>query len=161
MPLPHLRKEKENEIEEQHGKILHSCWNEEAVFDGETPKDTVSFWCGVMRYENSLGNKPFAELANYVLACLTTPVSNAVVERIFSSVTCVKNKLRNRLGSNMLESIIRIRTKLQFVGKCCRDFKVSQTMLDLFNSQNMYVRKVTSNEDDEDYQELLSIINLI
>ena len=37
----------------------------------------------------------FAALANYALSCLSVPISNATVERLFSTLTFVKNKLSN------------------------------------------------------------------
>lgn len=90
------------------------------------------------------------------MSCLTTPTSNAVVERLFSSVTCVKNKLRNRLSSTMLDAIIRIRVHLQFKGKCCRNFEGTQHMLDLFNSVNTY--KKEGPEGDEG--DILGVMNM-
>lgn len=60
------------------------------------------------------------------------------MERICSTVTNVKTKSRNRLHTDMTDAIIRIRSHLQFQGKCCKDFKVTTRMLELFNSANMY-----------------------
>lgn len=157
LPLPHLRKLREEDTEQQYRKILHLSWAEESVFNGEIPKDALSFWSGVLQYKNSAGNQPFKELGEYVMSCLTTPTSNAVVERLFSSVTCVKTKLRNRLSSTMLDAIIRIRAHLQFEGKCCRNFEVTQHMLDLFNSVNMYEKEGPEGEDERD---ILAIMNM-
>ncbi|XP_068225886.1 protein FAM200C-like [Palaemon carinicauda] len=157
LPLPHLRKDNEDSIEQQYRKILHLSWAEESVFNGEIPKESVPFWSGVLGYKNSTGNQPFKELGNYAMACLTTPISNAVVERIFSSVTCVKTKLRNRMSTAMLEAILRTRTHLQFQGKCCKDFKVNQNMLELFNSVNMYEREESEGENAAD---ILAILNM-
>ncbi|KAJ8372832.1 hypothetical protein AAFF_G00276430 [Aldrovandia affinis] len=98
----------------------------------------VSFWSGVLQYKSKSGQQPFKELAMYDLSCLATPTSNAVVERIFSTVTNVKTKVRNRLQSKMLDASIRIRMHVQFQGKCCTDFKASERMLERFTSQNMY-----------------------
>lgn len=157
LPLPHFKKMKEDDIEQQYRKILHLSWAEESVFNGKIPKDAVSFWSGVLQYKNSAGNRPFEELGEYVMACLTTPTSNAVVERIFSSVTCVKTKLRNRLSSTMLDAIIRIRAHLQFKGKCCKHFEVTQHMLDLFNSVSMYEKDGPEGENEPD---ILAIMNM-
>ena len=97
LPLAHLRAAKSDQIEEQYRKIVHRNWEEEPVFNGALPDDTVKFWSGIYHFQNSLGQNPFQELANYALACLTNPVSNAVVERMFSQVTAVKTKLRNQM----------------------------------------------------------------
>ena len=71
-----------------------------------------------------------------------------MVERVFSTVTNVKTKLRNRLGSEMLDAIVRIHTHLQFQGKCCRDFTVTNNMIERFTSENMYSN--ANAEQDED-----------
>lgn len=155
LPLPHLRSCNEDIIEEQYRKILHVAWTEESIFDGEIPLDSVSFWSRVQQYKTSSGKYVFKELSNYVLACLTTPVSNAVVERIFSTVTNVKTKSRNRLHTDMLDSIIRIRSHLQFQNKCCKDFKVTARMLQLFNAANMYA---TPNQEEE-IEDILEYFN--
>ena len=73
------------------------------------------------------------ELAQYALSCLTTPVSNAIVERMFSHVTKIKNKTRKRLKVDMLDAIIRIKTMLLMDNKCCINFKPTPQMLQKFN----------------------------
>lgn len=66
----------EDLLEEQYRKILHLTWAEESVFKGEIPCDLVSFWCGVLQYKSSSEKHIFEELAEYALACLTTPVQH-------------------------------------------------------------------------------------
>eukprot|EP00112_Aurelia_sp_Birch-Aquarium-sp1_P021637 Seg5878.3 transcript_id=Seg5878.3/GoldUCD/mRNA.D3Y31 product="hypothetical protein" protein_id=Seg5878.3/GoldUCD/D3Y31 len=93
LPLAHLRAAKSDQIEEHSRKIIPISWEEEPVLNGALPGDTVKFWSGIYHFQNGLGENPFQELANYAFTCLTNPVSNAVVERIFSQVTAVKTKL--------------------------------------------------------------------
>lgn len=155
LPLPHLRSCNEDIIEEQYRKILHVTWAEESIFYGEIPSDSVSFWSRVQQYKTSSGKYVFRELSDYALACLTTPVSNAVVERIFSTVTNVKTKSRNRLHTDMLDAIIRIRSYLQFQSKCCKDFKVTTRMLELFNSAIMY----GTTDQQEETEDVLAYFN--
>ena len=150
LPMPHLRAVNQDDIEQQYRRILHVAWVEESVFDGRIPTDTVKFRSGVLQYKTSSGCFPFRELAIYALSCFSTPVSNAVVERVFSTVTNVNTKVRNRLGAEMLDAIIRIRTHLQFQGKCCKDFTVTKNMFERFTLQNMY-----SNADDEQDEDLM------
>ena len=138
LPLPHLRAEKCNVIEEQYRKIVHRDWKEEPIFNGTIPDTTVEFWSRIVQFQTCLGDKPFKELGTYALNCLTNPISNAVVERTFSLVTAVKTKQRNRMGLELLNAIIRIRSKLQFSDSCCINFKVTKPMLELFNAKNMY-----------------------
>jgi hypothetical protein len=48
----------------------------------------------------------------FALTCLIAPVSIAVVERIFSLVSFVKTKARNRMQLNLLGAIVRVRAEL-------------------------------------------------
>ena len=99
-------------------------WKEEAPFkkDGLLV-DTKQFWIGVLQHQ------AFEELATVALTCLITPVSNAVVERIFSLVSSVKTKARNRMQLNLLDAIVRVRAELLLSRKCCKDFTASPEML--------------------------------
>jgi hypothetical protein len=153
LPLQHLLNPG---IENQYRKILLHNWQEEEVFSGTIPEDTVKFWAGILKYQDSSKQKPYQELATYALSCLTVPVSNAVVERIFSHVTIVKTKIRNRLSIKMLDAIIRIRMSLVLKGKCCKDFIVTSRMLELFNV-NMYDNSDTHVDADMDLSELTGV----
>ena len=78
-------------------------------------------------------------MAIYALACFSTFVSNALVERVFSHVNAAKTDKRNRMGLKMVESITRIRTTLVVKNKCCKDFVVTKEMLDSFTyNSDMY-----------------------
>lgn len=57
--------------------------------------------------EDSGDDKIFAKLAVFVLGRLTVAHSTAAVERIFSIVSCVKSKQRNRLRTSTLEAVLR------------------------------------------------------
>lgn len=131
LPFPHLQESLEL-CEEQYRKILYHPWNNEEVFSSGIPDDPVNFWASIKKYEEG-GRKPYEALARYALAALTTPVSNALVERIFSHVNAVKTKVRNRMKHKMLEAILRIRTTLIMSGKCCKDLIITESMLEKFN----------------------------
>ena len=145
LPLPHLRSEKVNEIEEQYRKIVHRNWKQDSSFDGTIPDTAVEFWSRVAEVQTSLGDKPFKELAAYALNCLTTPVSNAVVERTFSLLSSIKTKQRNRMKLELLNAIIRIRSKLQFDENCCVGFKTTRRMLELFTAKQLYALQEENN----------------
>eukprot|EP00795_Rhopilema_esculentum_P000533 gene533-10216_t len=150
--MQHLMVDKLSEIDNQYRNIFFVNWREEPVFKDGIPQEAVAFWSGVHQYQNSVQEFPFTDLAAHALACLTTPTSNAVVERIFSYATNVKTKNRNRMGVTMVEAIVRIRSQLHFGEKCCKDFVPSQKMLSLFNSDiqvSLYPSAV-SNKDEED-----------
>lgn len=108
LPFAHLRAENADQVEEEYRKIQFVNWVDEKVFDGEIPRDTVKFWAGVLKHETSTGKKPFKNVAEYALSCLSLPVSNAVAERVFSYVTCIKTKQHNRMQLKALELIVRI-----------------------------------------------------
>ena len=61
-------------------------------------EETVPFWSNVYEDLDSGGNKRFKNVAKISLALLTIPISNAVVERAFSTYAVIKNKLRNKLA---------------------------------------------------------------
>ena len=79
-----------DEIEEQHRKILLQPWNEEEIFKSGLPNNPVQFWAAILRFQDTTGSCPYKDLATYALACFSTPVSNALVERVFSHVNAVK-----------------------------------------------------------------------
>ena len=71
--------------------------------------------------------------------CLDTPVSNAVIERIFSLATATQTKTRNRMFLPRLDAIVRIRAELLLSKQCCRDFQVTaEIMLQNFKSDIVY-----------------------
>jgi hypothetical protein len=79
------------------------------------------YWC--------IQHKAFKELATFALTCPLTPVSNAVVERVFSPVSSTKMKARNRMQLNLLDAIVTVRAELLLSNKCCKDFIASPEML--------------------------------
>jgi hypothetical protein len=113
-----------SKIEEEYRQMPFVYWKEEAPFKKDGfPVNTEQFWIGVLQH------KAFKELATFALTCLITPVSNAVVERIFSLVFSVKMKARNRMQLNLLDAIVRVRAELLLSNKCCKDFIASPEML--------------------------------
>ena len=126
LPLKHLMGEDADRIEKQYERIFLQPWKTEEVFCDELqlPKDSTVFWGGgggVVQFRDSSDDCPYRELSMYDLACLSTPSSNPVIERIFSQVTAVKSKYRNQLSMKMLDAILRIRVHLHTRGVCCND----------------------------------------
>ena len=148
LPFLHLAGENQTIIEEQYRKLPFIDWREEKQFkENGIPQDTEQFWKGIMQHPQ------FKELAIFALTCLITPISNAVVERMFSLLTCIKTKARNRLQLALLEAIIRIRAELLVSNKCCNDFVPSANMLKRFKAEILYCKKssteaVGNNEED-------------
>ena len=57
----------------------------------------------------------------------------------------VKSKYRNRKSIALLDAVIRVRLTLRFSNQCCRELKVTEEMLDLFNSAMYNVEKSSEN----------------
>lgn len=149
LPLQHLLKEDNgSKIEEQYRRIILINWSEEVFGGNAIPDESGQFWAKIRSYQNSQGKFAFEDLANYALACLTLPISNATVERIFSSVTWLKNKNRNRINTETLDTLLRIKTHLKYRGICCTKFKITEKMLAKFNS-SIYINEVADNVNED------------
>lgn len=150
-----LKPEEMDRVEQQYRNIVVVNWREESVFSGNIPGNSVQFWVGVRSFQNGMGEHPFQELSKWALSSLVTPASNAIVERMFSHVTNVKSKLRNRMSTEMLDAIVRIRCHLQFRGLCCRDFVPYPEMMKLFTSDIYNNKNAGGNMYEEDISEYI------
>ncbi len=84
--------------------------------------DTAAFWLEVLLYQDALGNQVFKELAEGVLRMLCLPISNGEVERVFSQVSLVKDKKRNRMKMDTLEAVLYCRFGLSRIGETSGSF---------------------------------------
>jgi len=80
----------------------------------------------------------FPNLKELVYAALSLPHSNAETERIFSIVSDVKNKKRNRINVTCLDLICKLRSNFQAHNLNYHNFQVDSRHLKLHNSQNLY-----------------------
>lgn len=69
---------------------------------------TEQFWVEINELTDAGGNKRFDNISKLVLGLLSLPFSNAAVERAFSIVNIVKDKLRNKMAVKMVEAILHI-----------------------------------------------------
>ena len=97
-------------------------------------------------YKNVRGSQPFKELAGLALKILSLPVSNAVVERVFSVMNSVKTKPRNKMNFAMLDAILQIHLHFHTKKNCCKSFTPSSVIYEKFTSR-MYETKVQSTRD--------------
>lgn len=97
----------------------------------------LTFWQNVNKIENGDGTKAFSKICSLVSMILSLPHSSAAVERIFSVINLNKTKIRNRLSTNTLCSILYCKDYLNLENKSCFNFNVSQNMLQKHND-NMY-----------------------
>jgi hypothetical protein len=107
-----------------------------SFFSGKIPPKPTDFWTGLMLFKQN-NVFTFREPAGFALRCLSFSFSNAEVERAFSLMNAVKVKPRSRLNMMLLMGIMRIRMALCRTGKCCRDFKPTPQMFELF-TKDMY-----------------------
>lgn len=96
-------------------------------------EDSLKFWTEVYNYSNSIGQNPFHDLAKFVFRFYVLPFSNAEVERAFSQMNICKSKLRNRMGSKLLNSLITVRYFLKTQDKCCHDYDVPDDLVKRMN----------------------------
>jgi hypothetical protein len=124
-------------------------WQEESPFKKDGfPVDTEQFWIGVLQH------KAFKEVATFALSCLITPVSSAVVERIFSFVSTIKTKARNRIQLNLLDAIVRVRAELLLSSKCCKNFTASPEMLKKTSHQTRFMPTCSTQSSGEDSNDM-------
>lgn len=96
----------------------------------------------------------------FALSVLSLPISNAYVERIFSTMNIVKSKIRNKINLPLLDSILRIKCYFFIKNICCKDLIATKDMCNRFNV-NMYDHKEAHNEHvyDEQINEVLNVVN--
>lgn len=92
------------------------------------------FWMAVYHHHDAVGERDFKELGSFALSMLSLPFSNASVERMFSQMNLIKNKIRNRMQLKSLASILHIRAFMQRNGICCQEFAPTSSMLALFTN---------------------------
>jgi len=117
--------------------------------------EQTKFWCHVYKVKNAAGDHPYRMLAKMVLTNLSLSLSNAFVERIFSQVSLVKNKLRNKMGMKLLNSILMIRAHCLLKNSCCKDIKVTEAMLHRFKSDVIYESSTGASDTMSEYDLLL------
>ena len=141
LPFLDLAESNKNTIDEQYRKIIFVDWVQEPAILNEIPNESENFWVGVLHHTS------FTEVATYALDFLTTPIGNAVVERVFSMMSTIKTKHRNWMELKLLDAIVRIRSELLLQEKCCKDFFASDSMTSLYSKTDIY--KQSSDDDSE------------
>ncbi|KAK3873245.1 hypothetical protein Pcinc_021731 [Petrolisthes cinctipes] len=103
------------------------------------------FWMTVHDHHDASGEQDFKEVGQFALSMLALPFSNASVERVFSQMNLVKNKLRNRMQNKSLENTLHVRAFMQINYICCNKFSPTREMLSRF-SNDMYASGGDVNE---------------
>lgn len=108
-------------------KIDHQ-WNSLSLVNWQEKSNTASFWTKVKNYIDASGENPFKELSDFELSMLVLPHSNAEIERVFSQMNIIKNKLRNRMGTEMVKTQLTICFSLKRKSKACHDYELTESV---------------------------------
>lgn len=114
------------------------------IYFDEAEKETIGkksvedFWWSLREIKNFEGNFEFKNICYLASICLSLPHSNAETERVFSVVTDVKNKKRNKLGSEALNAVSIIRFSGSKNNNCCKTFEVTNDHCKLMKKENLY-----------------------
>lgn len=101
-------------------KIL-SQWRVIDKIQWENKSDTTAFWIEVHKYRDAASLQPFRELRKLAMSLLLLPHSNADVERVFSIMSTVRTKLRNKMCNDTLNAIS-VRNYLKQHGNACYSY---------------------------------------
>lgn len=99
--------------------------------------DKTEMWLEIRALQDFSGKYLFENIAKLALIILTLPHSNAESERLFSIVTDVRTKKRNKIGADSLNSVCVIRTKFKSEGVNCTNFSPTEQHFKCFN-KDMY-----------------------
>lgn len=96
-------------VEVQYRNFLQFNFDEEGIEIGQNVDEFWTYVANVSRNEEFI----FKDLAYYVFAVFSIPCSNAFVERVFSQLNYVKNRLRNQMNIDTVDSILFLKSHLQ------------------------------------------------
>jgi len=111
-------------------RILPTMFND-ADKDILASLNLEDMWNKIFETKNFNDQPMFPNLEKLVYAIFSLPHSNAEAERIFSIVTDVKDKKRNRMNIDTLNAMCKIRSAFQARNIDCRTFQVDERHLEL------------------------------
>lgn len=126
--------------------IIQTEWRRMKVLIKDNDKTRLlllavdEFWHTISKIKDYSDTYQYFNISKLAQICLSLPHSNAEAERIFSVVTDVKTKKRNRLGDDTLNSIAVIRSAYAAKEINCLNFEVTEKHLKLHNSDNLYTK---------------------
>ena len=88
-------------------------------FDSED-MDPEEFWGRLEKITDGAGDSQFSVLCDFMQNMLCLPHANVDVERVFSSVTAIKTKTRNRLHTTTVRSLIKVKDGIKKSGGCVK-----------------------------------------
>lgn len=100
--------------------------------------DIEEFWSKISKCKDFNNKLLFPNFSKLIKIVLSLPHANADAERIFSIVTDVRTKKRNKLSNEILNSICIIRSHLQSNSLNCISFTCSASHLKRHNYKDLY-----------------------
>ena len=99
------------------------------------------------------GASQFLTLCTFMGALLCLPHANVDVERVFSSVNLIKTKTRNRLHTETVGALLKVKRKVSKTGGCCnftppREVKERISSSVLYHSRSRAVQSDNSDSDN-------------
>lgn len=125
--------------------ILPSIYNDAQKAQLEL-LEICEMWKQIFEFKDTNGEKFFPNLQLLVYSVLSFPHSNAEAERIFSIVTDVKNKKRNRLANKTVSAICNVRSSFQAKGINCINFEIDSEHLKLYSWKNLYIENFNASD---------------
>ncbi|EFA13101.1 hypothetical protein TcasGA2_TC012970 [Tribolium castaneum] len=140
---------------------VNTQWKSISFVKWENTDNTVKFWSEVYSFKDSVGDKPYKDLSLIAISFLILPHSNAEVERLFSQINIIKNKLRNRMKLPLLTAILNIRYGLQRLNKCCYNYEIPSSLLMKLKSMDTYNPRSDEEETYDLDEEVLNILDSV
>ncbi|KAK2719360.1 hypothetical protein QYM36_004993 [Artemia franciscana] len=106
-------------MEEECRKLVEVNW--ESLCGEEVTGSLESFWVLVLNFEDSLGRKPYLNIATAALSMTLAAKQRLCRTDFFSVMNMAKTKLRNRMQTEILNSILIVRCWLNNQNICCKN----------------------------------------
>ncbi|KAJ8910917.1 hypothetical protein NQ315_014251 [Exocentrus adspersus] len=114
-------------VEEVASECREICNLSDTIKTNLKTIDFTEFWFELYSMKNSADQKVFRNVCEFVFNLLSLPHSSASAERIFSQISIIKTKLRNRLSPTTCNSLLMAKGLL---GKTpCFNWTPSQSLL--------------------------------
>lgn len=125
---------------------IDSQWRNLTIVKWQETKSTEKFWVEVSNYKDAAGVNSFQDICHMALSVLSLPHSNAEVERLFSQINIVKNKLRNRLTSKTVSAVLAVRSGLRRVEQSCYSYEMPEDIVKKIGTMEAYTTPGTSTQ---------------
>ena len=113
--------------------------------------DPEEFWGRLDKITDGAGDAQFGVLCDFMQSMLCLPHANVDVERVFSSVTAIKTKTRNRLHTTTLRALIKVKDGVKESGGCVK-FSPPPGAKERMSSAILYSDASVDTADNEEFE---------